>query len=471
MISNPADDDEYTMRMERDDDAVNIITMHACKGLEFPIVYCPFLVSTQNNRETCIIYHDPDEDNKPVMCLDKDADTKAKSLKEMEDRAEEARLLYVALTRAKSACRIMLKINKYFNKTAFCRVFFGEKVNPGRDSAVEEFGKIAYNSNGRINFDDGTIPIRKQYIADKYPQAGISAREFTGKIKESLSNHSYSSISKQLIRQQDNNENNEKDFFSEYHPKNQITIKKENGIFGFPAGNIAGLCIHEIFEKIDFTVSDKEYVSEKCGEILLKYKFDQSWSDHIADMFFNVVNSAIDDKSGIKLSDIGFDSRLSELEFLFPMENFNSKRFREIFKGQSLYCDKIYEKLIDNYSDAGGMMKGFVDLIFVYGGKYYIADWKSNHLGDQDSDYVYDRLIDEMDKHNYYLQYYIYTAALHRYLRHRMPDYVYEKHIGGVYYFFVRGMNSNSPDKTGIFIDRPKEDVVEKLDKYFAGEY
>ena len=187
-------------------------------------------------------------------------------------------------------------------------------------------------------------------------------------------------------------------------------------------------------------------------------------------MFFNVVDSVIND-TGIRLADIGLDSRLSELEFLFPMDNFDSKRFREIFRGQSIPCDKIYKKLTDSYADAGGMMKGFIDLIFVYDGKYYIADWKSNHLGDDYSDYINDKLEEEMDRHNYYLQYYIYTIALNRYLKQRLPDYSYEKHFGGVFYFFVRGMNCNSSDKTGIFTDRPTEDVIEKLDKYFTGEY
>jgi exodeoxyribonuclease V beta subunit len=171
----------------------------------------------------------------------------------------------------------------------------------------------------------------------------------------------------------------------------------------------------------------------------------------MADMFFNVVNSTIDDTTGIKLADIDLDSRLSELEFLFPIDNFNSKRFREIFKNQTIYCDKIYKKLIYNYTDDGGMMKGFIDLVFVYDGKYYIADWKSNYIGSDYSDYVYDRLEEEMDKHNYYLQYYIYTTALNRYLKHRIPNYSYEEHIGGVFYFFFFFMNIEGSNKTGEY--------------------
>ena len=115
-------------------------------------------------------------------------------------------------------------------------------------------------------------------------------------------------------------------------------------------------------------------------------------------------------------------------------------------------------------------MKGFIDLIFEYNGRYYIADWKSNHLGNSYTDYSQERIILEMEKHNYFLQYYIYTAALNRYLQQRLGScYSYEIHFGGVYYFFVRGMNPDVPGSTGIFSDRPDKSIIEKLDKYFAG--
>jgi exodeoxyribonuclease V beta subunit len=465
-ISSPPDDDEYSMRLERDDDAVNIITMHACKGLEFPVVYCPFLGHSGDGRAEYVIYHDPADNNRPVMCLDKNVSEEVKEIKVAEDLAENVRLLYVALTRAKSACRVMLNPNRNFSRSAAFHIFVKdpgyESVKFSREILVSSINDLTEKSGGEISFTEGTVPAGKAYIAEKHSAGEIRVREFTGEVKDCWKTHSYSAIA---LRFASHVKLDEKDFLSEYHVKQE----RGEGIFGFASGARAGLCIHEIFEKTDFTVTDQNLITSICGEILEKYRYDASSGIHLSDMFFNVVNSVLDEQSGLKLAAIDESSRLSELEFNFPMEYFDSVKFRNVFKGAGIYCDKIYRRLIDDHSEPGGMMKGFIDLIFVHQGKYYIADWKSNHLGSTYADYSQEKITDEMEKHNYFLQYYIYSAALNRYLKQRLgSSYSFEKHFGGVYYFFVRGMN---PQKggTGIFRDRPEKCVIEKLDQYFSG--
>ena len=122
-----------------------------------------------------------------------------------------------------------------------------------------------------------------------------------------------------------------------------------------------------------------------------------------------------------------------------------------------------------DFAAVTGMLKGFIDLVFYHDGKYYIADYKSNYLGDSHADYQPDALVQAMLEHRYDLQYQLYTLALHRYLRHRLPDYDYQTHFGGVYYLFLRGMTPDHPGR-GIWFYRPEQAFTEQLDALFKGE-
>ncbi|MBA1331322.1 hypothetical protein QQ73_09210, partial [Candidatus Endoriftia persephone str. Guaymas] len=113
-----------------------------------------------------------------------------------------------------------------------------------------------------------------------------------------------------------------------------------------------------------------------------------------------------------------------------------------------------------------GLMRGFIDLVFQHQGRFYLADYKSNHLGNRPEEYHCEALEQAMQAHRYRLQYLIYTLALHRYLRQRLPDYDYQRHFGGVYYLFVRGIRPGS--RHGIFYDRPPLALIEALDRLCA---
>jgi len=115
-----------------------------------------------------------------------------------------------------------------------------------------------------------------------------------------------------------------------------------------------------------------------------------------------------------------------------------------------------------------GMLKGFMDLVFAHQGRYYVLDYKSNWLGAEPAAYRRDRLDEAMARESYLLQYLIYTVALHRYLRLRVPDYDYERHFGGVYYLFLRGMDPAQGPACGVFHDRPAPALVVALDDLMA---
>ena len=113
------------------------------------------------------------------------------------------------------------------------------------------------------------------------------------------------------------------------------------------------------------------------------------------------------------------------------------------------------------------MLKGFIDLVFEHRGRYYVLDYKSNLLGDDDSSYVPDAMRAKVLESRYDLQYVIYLLALHRLLKARLPDYDYDTHVGGAVYLFLRGCDAPG---AGAFTERPGKALIESLDRLFCGQ-
>ena len=102
--------------------------------------------------------------------------------------------------------------------------------------------------------------------------------------------------------------------------------------------------------------------------------------------------------------------------------------------------------------------------------KYYVVDYKSNHLGELFAHYVGEPLEQAMSSHHYHLQYLLYSLALHRFLATRIVDYDYQRHFGGCFYLFLRGMSKDTDNFGGIYFSRPSLALIEQLDALFSGE-
>jgi exodeoxyribonuclease V beta subunit len=131
---------------------------------------------------------------------------------------------------------------------------------------------------------------------------------------------------------------------------------------------------------------------------------------------------------------------------------------------------KTVERL--NLNEIKGFMKGFIDLIFQHEGRYYILDWKTNFLGDQPTDYHARNLQEYMINHSFILQYMIYTVALHRMLQLKLENYDFKTHFGGIYYFFLRGIQKNPAPDVGVYLDdlHGCAEMIEALSQYLGGE-
>lgn len=172
-------------------------------------------------------------------------------------------------------------------------------------------------------------------------------------------------------------------------------------------------------------------------------------------------------ETGVSLSVLTEREKQVEMEFYLPIA-------QPLTAGELDALIRRYDPLSAgcpalDFMQVRGMLKGFIDLVFRYEGRYYLLDYKSNWLGEDSAAYTQTAMAAAMQAHRYDLQYQLYTLALHRYLRHRMTNYDYERHFGGVIYLFLRGVDGERPQQ-GIFTTRPAAALINQLDDMFAGE-
>jgi exodeoxyribonuclease V beta subunit len=220
--------------------------------------------------------------------------------------------------------------------------------------------------------------------------------------------------------------------------------------------------MHTIMENLPFD-AERETIIETVVAGLRQYGFDEEWSAVLTDTIQRVLDTPLD-QSGMKLSDVPESQRLIEMEFTYPVARLQTESFEALLRKHG------HEAVLRKQSATEGYLKGFIDLIFSHENRFYIADYKSNWLGEGEGDYAADRLPAVIQRESYNLQYLLYTTALNRYLKLRLPDYDYDTHFGGVFYLFMRGMNPSLGSGFGVFADRPDSSLVNDMDEYFRGE-
>jgi exodeoxyribonuclease V beta subunit len=246
-----------------------------------------------------------------------------------------------------------------------------------------------------------------------------------------------------------------------------------SGIFAFPRGAKPGTCLHKILEELEFTQWNQPAAATMVRERLRAHGLPEAeFTDVLVAMLDRVMTAPLDPSvPGLTLANITAAQRLRELEFYFPLQRIAPDLLRTLLQEHSLPgADDAGSREPGGFSfvPVQGMLKGFIDLVFEFEGRYYLVDWKSNWLGPRVEDYGPAALAGEIRRRHYYFQYQLYTAALDRYLRLRLPDYRYEQHFGGVYYLFLRGIDPARPG-FGIYRDRLEEAFVRRLNDLLTG--
>jgi exodeoxyribonuclease V beta subunit len=185
---------------------------------------------------------------------------------------------------------------------------------------------------------------------------------------------------------------------------------------------------------------------------------------------------------GFSLNKLSKEKRLDEMEFYLPLERLDVEALKQILYQHLPQDWQTVRDAVETlkFDEVEGFLKGYIDLIFEHQGKYYIVDYKSNSL----DDYAPNSLMSVMASSHYYLQYLLYSVALHRYMQKRLADYSWETHMGGAYYLFIRGMSESETASlqknrekwgrvlfNGVFNNKPSLELISALDGLFMESF
>jgi exodeoxyribonuclease V beta subunit len=480
--------EEHQLRLESDENAVKLVTVHKSKGLEYPIVFCPFTWDGSRIKDTKspFTFHDEAEQNRLVLDLGSEDMEKNRAIAEKELLAENLRLLYVSLTRAKSRCYLVWGRFNHADTSAPAYLFHGPGSRKQED-VVDATGKrfeslsdqdmlaelktIFQKSAGTISLCEMPV-IRGEKLVLSPPEkdVSLSCLKFTGNIDRQWHISSFSSLIYGLPHGEeipDRDETGSFDLFEIEDLEELDTGEKHKDIFSFPKGAHAGTCLHDIFEHLDFQEKDHGRVKGLVADKLKGYGFEPMWQETLFRMIQKVIAAPLNPVTkGLRLSRVPNHDRLSELEFYFPLKTISPDRLKRLF--QSTRGPQVPHTFPGTmgrlqFSPTRGFMKGFMDLVFRFKDRFYLVDWKSNHLGNRVEDYAPKSLFPVMENEFYILQYHIYTLALDLYLRMRLPGYCYEDHFGGVFYIFLRGVDPEKGTDYGIYRDMPSPELIKEL--------
>jgi exodeoxyribonuclease V beta subunit len=471
--------EENQIRLETDEQAVKIVTVHKSKGLQYPIVFCPFGWNTGAGSNE-VIFHDTSQAGKLVMDIGSSDREAHKRIAEREDLAENARLIYVALTRAKYRCVVVWGAFRGAEESALAYLF-----HPGRwkrDSPMEDvkeqfnalsdetilgdLERLAAGGRTGIALSDVPSSSPEVYVPPGRPPITLACRTLKREIPRGWGIASFSSLIAGKAREAELPDRDS--LWGRWEegaePSPQLRVRT---FLEFPRGRRAGTALHELFETVDFSLQPAEPVRQLVKEKLAQFGFESVWHETILQMLRDVLSVPLDpDKAEFSLSSLPRAQRLHELEFSFPLDLLTSKRLRAAFAvHRSVEFPTALPETLErlDFVPVRGVMKGFIDLVFEREGRFYLADWKSNFLGPDLEAYGQVALREVMMRELYVLQYHLYAVALDRYLAFRIPEYQYSTHFGGVYYLFLRGMKRECGSEYGVFYDRPSEALVREL--------
>lgn len=429
--------DEFEQRIESDEEAVRIVTIHKSKGLQYGIVFAPFLDFVPNPKQPAFQSF-RDERNEYVLVETARLDPGQQGLLSTQGEQENRRLIYVAVTRAVFGCFLYHNtVPNYRNSSLVPFV-----------TALAALGPAA----PEVEFLDGEALPEHPHYSGKPAWTPVTPLPLPATLLEDAywRKLSYTFLAKRHA----------------YIPKDDTHIPSDRyDLFVFKElarGNVTGNMLHYLLENIDFSGEGNwdRYISSAIRRYMPGVP--ETYPVMLRTLLEQVVTATLRvGGEAFRLSEVGRSDRISELEFDFHTGDFRNTDL-------SVFSTVERAIQVNDERRLSGMMNGKIDLVFRRGGRYYILDWKSNFLGDETSYYTSERLAEAMNEQNYHLQYLLYTLALKRYLTLRLPGFHYQRDFGGVIYVFLRGVRKQGDQ--GVFTARPSLEEITRLEGILAGE-
>lgn len=461
-----ADSEEAEQLLETDRAAVKIMTVHRSKGLEFPVVLLPDLfrrkASDKRNRE---LYHLPDGS----LEYDLSGDPAAAGRAADETLQELLRLAYVAMTRAKYLCILFWKNDR--SPQSALDWLFRFRSAAGFDSPGRLLAKGG--AAAEIPEEMRAAPLREVPAGFRPwldPSRQLREPELALAVDPAWQLASYTALSPHSA----GGEAGAGFDYDDDEPE-EMPQSGDRGGFALPGGAAAGNALHRILESLDFD-ADRETIRSVAAPQLRAYGLIRSpeqaseLENATAELLSGVLHTPLEAGDGccFSLSEIPRRDRLAELEFNYHFRRgFHTSEIRRTL--ESYAKEKFHLEFWPEWNRhlSGGVLTGFIDLVFRHHGKFFIIDWKSNRLGGRRRNFAAAALPEAMAANFYFLQYLFYTVALRKYLELRLGRFTgaeYEAQFGGVFYLFLRGVSPDHPGD-GVFHDRPPYALIRQLEE------
>ncbi|TYP86905.1 UvrD-helicase domain-containing protein [Blastococcus xanthinilyticus] len=493
--------DERSRRLESDAAAVQVMTVHVSKGLEFPVVYVPFAWDRWV-PDTPQVLRLHDDQGRRVLDVGGSGGAgyaRARARHEAEESGEDLRLLYVALTRAR--CQVVAHWAPSGNTAAapLHRLLFGgagagaepaaRVPLPGDDDVAAALDALAARSDGAIEVAEVVrrpVP-RWQPPSPAVPELSVSV--FTRVLDDDWRRTSYSALTRgahEAAHQHLASEpeagatDDERDATgpaAEPVPEAVPAGALPSPLSELPGGATFGTLVHDVLEDLDPAALD-----ERCADGVARHLVPGVTASALADGLRPVLRTPLGDL-GRTLADVAASDRLAELDFELPLAGGDAAvphatlaDVVDLLRRYDLGSLAGYPELLAGLEPQAlrGFLTGSIDAVLRLPGPVFaVVDYKTNRLGTEPLstwDYRPEAMAEEMRRTHYVLQALLYCVALHRYLRWRLPGYHPDRHLGPVLYLFVRGMaGPETPAGAGVFSWTPPPGLVPELSDLLAG--